>query len=269
MPSKSKSKSKKARMRSIDDSLIQHSLFSDTSKHLYTLWEESESALASDSDCAQLVLTYSSGSSTSIQKELDQVKTILFEKAEEDEKYERQKSRKDAYGQGILAASDFIVSHLLNYRYVTEKEINIVTSMIVTGEEVDFTSNIGKRFLKNMKPADHNFIKLAFLSAAKVRNLGGVEEDMEAAVICILACRGFRYIRNTSFDEKQLEEISERTAKSVMNDFSVANDTKASGMCHSRDEKQTSIYRSYVEPDSRGFDLNFLKKYINLNFFCM
>ena len=88
---------------------------------------------------------------------------------------------------------------------------------------------------------------------------------MEAAVICVLACRGFRYIRHASFGEKQLEDISEQTAKSIMEYCTDTNDVKASRMYFSR--KETSIHRSSTEPGSKRLDFNFFKKYINLNIF--
>ena len=263
-------KSKKATLRSKDS---QQMLFSDTSMMLYTLWEESESSSMSDTDCFSPL--FSSDSSASNQAGFDNIKTVLFEEStdgdDNDEIINKQRSRKDEYARGINAASDFIVDYLSKYKYVSTNEVNIVTSMIVMGEEVDFASEIGKRFLTKIKPADRNFAKLAFLSAAKVKMYGGGEVDMEAAVVCVLACRGFRYIRNVSFNEKRIEDISEQTARSVMFDCSDANDdVKDTVIGHSRDEEQTLMHVMLPVDDRgskrTGFSFPNVKKYFYINF---
>jgi len=258
-------RSKKTRLISKDS---KHPLFSDTSMMLYTLWEGSETSSMYDTDCAQLVLTFSSATSASNPVGIDSA--VVFEESTDDEDandeiVNKQRSRRDEYARGINAASDFIVDYLTKYKYVSTNEVNIVTSMIVTGEEVDFASEIGKRFLTKIKAADREFAKLAFMSAAKVRDLGGGEVDMEAAVVCVLACRGFRYIRNVSLNEKLIEDISERTARSVMFDCSITNEDEKD----SRDEKQTSMHGSLPVDDagSKGIGFSFPKmnKYFSIN----
>ena len=126
-------------------------------------------------------------------------------------------TNRQKYKCGINVAASFIVDHLLRYNEFSKNEIDIVTGMIVFGKEVDITSTKGKKFLRKVKNHDLHFAEMAFMAAGKVKDLGGNKIDMEAAVVATLACRGFRYLRNSSFTENQLEIISDWTARAVMN----------------------------------------------------
>ena len=187
----------------------QVSLFSDTSMPLYTLSEVSEessllsSGIHSPSENFARVEKVFSGSLSYESKQI-----IL--------------SRKGKYMKGISAAVVFIVDHISVSKSYGEDEINSVACILVLGESIDLRTKVGKRFLKVVKDRDRNFSKIALISASKVRVLGGSTFDIEAAVVSVLVCRCFRYVKKMSFDDKQIEKLSELTAHAVISGGAIA-----------------------------------------------
>lgn len=229
---------------------LQESMIKDDSMMLYT-WEESQSSSISESRC---FLSFDSDPSARNIHDCDNVKRALFDDWTDEHGTEVKASRKEQYSRGISAAASFIVEYISKYKCFGLNEIDTVTSIIVLGQKVDFTSTIGKNFLKKMNSLDRDFVKIAFMSAAKIRESGGVKMDMEAAVVSVLACRGIRYIRRSMFTKENLEEISDMTAMSVMNGSSIQKVRKSCSHSQIEEKSQTSSKDPLPLSTYRNFD---------------
>jgi len=203
---------------------LQKEMKIDTSMMLYT-WEESQSSSLSESRC---FLSFDSDPSARNLRDCENVKRALFDDWTAEHGEEVKQSRKEQYSRGISEAASYIADYVSKYKYFGLNEIDTVTAILVLGDKIDFSSKIGKNFLKKMNTIDCDFVEIAFLSAAKIKELGGKSMDMKAAVVSVLACRGFRYIRNSMLTRETIEEISQSTALTVMNrnKSSTENDTE-------------------------------------------
>ena len=171
-------------------------------------------------------------------------------------------SNRQKHKCGINVAASFIVDYLLRHKEVSKHEIDIVAGMIVLGKEIDVSSTKGKIFLRKVKNHDLQFAEMAFMSAWKVKDLGGDRIDMETAVVATLACRGFRYLRNMSFTENQLIKISDYTARSAMNQLlsssssssvelptaAIHNDKKKKDNIDSSRNKNNQLFHQFMKP---------------------
>ena len=215
----------------------QKSIFSDTSMTLYTLWEESESSSLS-----------SIGQSTP-----EKFVTIknTFSEIWDNHSNDKRVSRKKKYSRGISAAVPFIVDYVSRFRYFGSNEIDIVAGMLILGKDADLTSDFGKKLLKKIKNPDRDFAKIALKSAVKVRDLGGRTSDIETAVVSVLVCRGLKYIRKTSFDDRRIEELSERTAHSVINGYTISKLREPNSTCTT--QENAKLHENFIIDRCRSF----------------
>lgn len=244
---------------------LQESMVIDESMMLYT-WEESQSSSISESRC---FLSFNSYPSPRNLHECDNVKRALFDDWTDEHETEAKMSRKEQYSRGISTAASFIVDYISKYKCFGLNEIDTVTSLIVLGQPVDFSSKIGKNFLKKMNSLDRDFVKIAFMSAAKIRERGGAKMDMKAAVVSVLACRGIRYIRSSMFTKENLEEISDMTAMSVMNDSSIQKVRQNCSHSQLEEKSQTNSNEALPLQTYRNLDQCPMIFENVMNYFCI